>query len=167
MSSNALGLLDNLVIGVSSTAPAYSVATTMGALVVAVGLAAPALLLDNFFPMLGIAVAFYFLNRYYGPSAGGCYTWVSRVMNPYLGYLTGWAIIAADVVFLIAGSVPAGTSTLDLFDPALANNTLAVSIVSAIWFLAITAIVARGITIAARLQWVLLLVEYVTLMVFS
>ncbi|MCY0882011.1 MAG: hypothetical protein OWS74_08430, partial [Firmicutes bacterium] len=103
LSHNTLGIFDNLVIGVASTAPAYSVATTMAALVMAVGLSAPALLIDNFFPMLGIAIAFYFLNRYYGPSAGGCYTWVSRVMDPYLGYLTGWATAWPAIMTFVIG----------------------------------------------------------------
>ncbi|MCY0897462.1 MAG: APC family permease [Firmicutes bacterium] len=165
--ANALGVFDNSVIGIASTAPAYSIATGIGGLVAAVGVASPALLFYNFFPMLGIAIGFYFLNRYYGPNAGGCYTWVSATMNRYLGYMTGWAIIAADVVFLVAGAVPAGVYTLDFFNPALANNVLLVSLVSAIWFILITAIVTRGIQITARFQWVLLLLEYLVVLAFS
>jgi amino acid transporter len=164
---NVLGLFDNTVIGVASTAPAYSLATGLGAIVAAVGLFGPAEFVDNFVPMLGVAIAFFFLNRYYGPNAGGCFTWVSDVMQRHLGYLTGWAIIAADVVFMIGGSVPAGTYTLDLVNPSLANNALLVSVVAAAWFVVVTAIVTRGISITAKFQWVLLLVEYVTLIGFS
>ena len=164
---NALSLFDNMVIGVASTAPAYSIATGIGGLVATVDLASPALLLYNFFPMLGIAIGFYFLNKYYGPNVGGTYTWVSATMHRYLGYMSGWAVVAADVIFLIAGSVPAGVYTLDFFNPTLANNVLYVSLTSALWFLIITAIVTRGIQITARFQWVLLLIEYSVVIAFS
>jgi amino acid transporter len=167
LKNNALGVFDNTVIGIASTAPAYSIAASFGAIIAVVGFMAPSLLLWNFLPMAGIACAFYYLNRFYGPNAGGVYTWVSGALNRYLGYMSGWAIIATDVIFLIAGSVPAGTYTLDLFNPSLANNALAVSLVSAAWFIVVTAIVTRGIEITAKFQWVLLAIEYGALFAFA
>ena len=38
---NAIGFLDGLVIGLASTAPAYSLAAVIGSIVVAVGVQAP------------------------------------------------------------------------------------------------------------------------------
>lgn len=164
---NALGVFDNTVIGIASTAPAASMATALGGLVAVVGSAAPALLLYNFFPMLGVAIGFYFLNRYYGPNAGGCYTWVSGTLNRYWGYMTGWAIIAAEVVSLIAGSIPAGVYTLDLVKPTWDTHVGWVSLVAAAWFILITVVVTRGIQITAKFQWVLLAIEYGVLLAFS
>src|ERR1700694_3491081 len=49
----ALKLIDTVVIAVSSTAPAYSVATAIGALALAVALAAPAAVWVRFLPLPG------------------------------------------------------------------------------------------------------------------
>ncbi|MBM7646252.1 amino acid transporter [Scopulibacillus daqui] len=167
LKSNAINMFDNTVVGIASTAPAYSLAVSFGSLIVIVGFMSPAVLLINFLPILGIACAFYYMNKYYGPSAGGIYTWVGGGLNPHLGYMAGWAIIAADVLQLISGSIPVGTYTLDLFDPSLANDTLLVSLISAAWFVLVSLIVIRGIEITIKFQWVLLLIEYVALIVFA
>ena len=57
LKKNAIGYLSNLVIGVASTAPAYSLAATLGFIVAVtgVGVHAPAVLLVSFVPMLLIA----------------------------------------------------------------------------------------------------------------
>ncbi|MCY0881883.1 MAG: APC family permease, partial [Firmicutes bacterium] len=167
LQANALTFFDNIVIGMASTAPACSLATALGGLVAIMGWSSPLEILINFFPMLGIAIAFYYLNRYDKPSAGGCFTWVSGIMNPHVGYLTGWAIIAAELMDLIAGSVPAGAYTLQMIHPAWVNNTLAVSIVGALWFLVVTAVVVWGIRRVARLQWIMMAFEYAMLIGFS
>ncbi|MCL6575454.1 APC family permease [Kyrpidia sp.] len=167
LKANALNFFDNTVIGVASTAPAYSLAASLGGIVAVVGFMSPALLLWNFVPMIGIACAFYYLNKYVGPSAGGVYSWVSTSLNRYLGYMSGWAIAAAGILFLISGSVPAGTYTLALINPDLSDNPVLVSLVSAAWFIVVTFIVVRGIEITAKFQWVLLLIEYVVLLVFA
>src|SRR5256886_17538356 len=71
LKKNAIGYLSNVVIGVASTAPAYSLAATLGFIVAVsgVGVRAPAVLLVPFSPMLLIAVAYRFLNRA-DPAAG-------------------------------------------------------------------------------------------------
>jgi len=58
LKTGALGAVSNVVIGVSSTAPAYSLAATLGAIVAikGIGLSAPAVLVVSFLPMLCIAL---------------------------------------------------------------------------------------------------------------
>ncbi|HWM11137.1 MAG TPA: hypothetical protein VNO82_17405 [Solirubrobacteraceae bacterium] len=63
LKANAIGFTDALVIGLASTAPAYSLAAVIGLVVVAVGVQAPAVLLASFVPMFFIAAAFYYMNR--------------------------------------------------------------------------------------------------------
>ena len=63
LKSNAIGLVDALVIGVASTAPGYCLAASLGLVVVMVGVQAPAALLASFLPMLLVATAYYYLNR--------------------------------------------------------------------------------------------------------
>jgi amino acid transporter len=86
----ALTLLDGTIIGVASTAPAYSLASAM-AIVAVIGVFAPSAMLLAFFPMLGVAIGFYWLNRRI-PNCGASYAWVSHSLNPALGFFTGWVL---------------------------------------------------------------------------
>ncbi|WP_311794795.1 APC family permease [Alicyclobacillus acidiphilus] len=167
LKADSISIVDNTILGISSTAPAYSLAVSLGVIISIVGFSSPAMLVFSFIPMLGVACGFYYLNRYYGPSAGGIYKWVSGTFNRYIGYMVGWSIVAANLIFLVTGSVPSGTYTLDLFNPAWANNQLAVSLVSAVWFLLVVFLTVRGMQISARFQSILLLIEYGALLVFA
>jgi uncharacterized membrane protein YhiD involved in acid resistance len=52
LKTNAVGMLSSIVIGIASTAPAYSLAVTLGLIVVVadVGLKSPAIMLVSFVP---------------------------------------------------------------------------------------------------------------------
>src|SRR3977135_4035676 len=65
LKEGALGYLSNVVIGVASTAPAYSLPAALGftAPVPGVGVHAPAVLLVSFIPMLFVAGAYRYLNK--------------------------------------------------------------------------------------------------------
>jgi len=99
LKANAIGFVSNVVIGVASTAPGYSLAATLGFVVAVqgIGLQAPAILLVSFIPMLLIAAAYYYLNRA-DPDCGTTFSWVTRAMGPGTGWLAGWATIVADVI---------------------------------------------------------------------
>ena len=58
LKKNAIGYVSNIVIGVASTAPAYSLAATLGFIVAdkGVGAHAPGVLLASFVPMLLISL---------------------------------------------------------------------------------------------------------------
>src|SRR5437588_2218943 len=88
LKSGALGYLSNLVIGVASTAPAYSLAATLGFIVAVGGMGfhAPAVMLVAFIPMLLIASAYNYMNKA-DPDAGTTFAWVTRAMGPHLGWL--------------------------------------------------------------------------------
>ena len=62
LKGGAIGLLSSIVIGVSSTAPGYSLAATIGFVVAAVGFQSPAVMILAFVPMLCIAYAYRELN---------------------------------------------------------------------------------------------------------
>lgn len=160
----ALTLLDGTVIGVASTAPAYSLTATIAILVGAVGLFAPSSMVIAFLPMLGVAVGFYWLNRRI-PNCGTSYAWVAKALNPGLGFFTGWVIIVADVIVMISLAGVAATSTLTLIGLDSGNKTLQL-IVGVAWIVVMTWIVVRGIRISARMQWVLLGLEYIIVTAF-
>ena len=77
LKSGALGLVSSIVLGVSSTAPAYALAATLGFVVIAVGVKAPAIMLLAFIPMYFIAVAYAELNKA-EPDCGTTFTWAAR-----------------------------------------------------------------------------------------
>ena len=91
-----------MVIGLASTSPAYSLAAIIGPMVALVGVYAPGVLLASFVPMLLIASAFYYLNRV-DPDCGTTFSWVTRAMGPWFGWLGGWAIGMTGV--LVVGSL--------------------------------------------------------------
>src|ERR1017187_4939058 len=93
LKKNAISFLSNVVIGVASTAPGYSLAATLGfiAAVGGLGLQSPAVILVAFFPMAAIAAAYYYMNRA-DPDCGTPFTWMTRAMGPWLGWQGGWRI---------------------------------------------------------------------------
>ena len=58
LQADALGLAGNIVIGLASVAPAYSLAATLGYVVVAVGEKSPSMFVLAFIPMLLVAFAY-------------------------------------------------------------------------------------------------------------
>ena len=85
LSSGTLGLWGNTVIGLASTAPAYSLAATLGYVVLAVGEKSPAMFLIAFVPMLLVAIAYRELNSVM-PDCGTTFTWGAKALGP-----AGWA----------------------------------------------------------------------------
>ena len=74
LKSGALGLVSATVMGVASTAPAYSLAVTLGFIVVAVGVHAPIVALLAFVPMLLTSIGYSELNKA-DPDCGTTFTW--------------------------------------------------------------------------------------------
>ena len=163
--ANVLGAADTAMMAVAGSAPAYSIGASTAALVAVAGLGSPAALLYCGIPMLGIAWAFSHLGRT-EVNAGASYAWVGRALHPALGYLSGWALIVSATLFMVAGAIPAGSLTLSLFDPALSGNTALVTLVGAVWFIAMALVVYLGAHVTARAQWIMSGVEVAILVVF-
>ena len=102
LKANAIGFVDALVIGLASTAPAYSLAAVIGIVVVIAGVQAPAVLLASFVPMFFIAAAFYYMNRA-DQDCGTTFSWVTRALGPWPGWMGGWAICTTGI--LVVGSL--------------------------------------------------------------
>ena len=165
LDKGALGFLDAIVMAVAGSAPAYSIAATTALLVGTVGFAGPAALLWCGIPMFGIAMAYHQLNKM-GASAGAAYAWVGRVLHPYLGWLTGWCLVVSALIFMVAGSFPAGQVTLSLFSASAASHAGWVALVGSIWFMVMAYFVARGVRITANAQWIMSSIEIGLLIVF-
>src|SRR5437868_11543927 len=168
LKEDALGYLSNLVIGVASTAPAYSLAATLGFIVAVAGVGthAPAVLIVSFIPILFVSIGYRFFNLA-DPDAGTTFAWVSRAFGPQLGWINGWAIFLADIIVMASLSVIASTYTYLLFSwHSAANSNVAIIIGAVIWIALMTWICYRGIELSARVQTVLLSLEVFTLALF-
>ncbi|MGV9273118.1 APC family permease [Streptomyces griseosporeus] len=166
LQAGALGLFDTVVMAVAGSAPAYSLAATTAVLVGTVGLASPAALLYCAIPMLGIALAFSYLSRI-DVNAGASYSWVGRTLHPFLGFLSGWALVVSATLFMVAGSLPAGSLTLALFDEELAADTALSTAVGAGWFLLMLCVVLGGARLTVRAQLLMSGVELAILVLFA
>ncbi len=169
LKSGALGLISSTVVGVASTAPAYSLAATLGFVVVAIGLQAPIVTIIAFIPMLFIAYAYKELNNA-DPDCGTTFTWGTRAFGPKTGWAGGWGIVAADVLVMASLAQVAGQYVFLLFNAdSIGNNAASgwVLLVGIVWIVIMTAICYVGIEISANFQKVLLGIELTMLVVLS
>jgi amino acid transporter len=167
LKKDALGFVSSVVIGVASTAPGYSLAAVLTLVVAAVGLQAPAVLILAFVPMLFIAASYYYMNRA-DPDCGTTFSWVTRAMGPWTGWIGGWAIIVADIIVMANLAQIAGLYGFLLFDwQSAADSTFAVTLVGVLWIAVMTAICVYGIELSARTQVGLLGAELITLALFA
>lgn len=166
LEANAIGFVDAVSIGLNATSPAYSLAAVLGPIVLLVGVAAPGVLIASFVPMLLIASAFYFLNRV-DPDCGTTFSWVTRAMGPWFGWMGGWAIAMTGV--LVVGSLAsvAVRFLLLMFGQRdLANNNYLVMGLSVALILLMTWICIVGTDLSGRVQTVLNIAQVVAIIIF-
>jgi amino acid transporter len=169
LKKGAIGYISNIVIGVASTAPAYSMAATLGFIVAVkgVGVHAPAVLLVAFVPMLLVASAYKYFNRA-DPDAGTSFAWTTRAIGPSVGWMNGWAIFLADLLVMASLSDIAAIYTFKLFGfTELGNSKAAIIIAAIVWIALMTWICYRGIELSARIQQALLGIEVAILGIFA
>ncbi len=178
LKTGALGMAANVVIGVASTAPAYSLAVSLGLVTAAVGLASPAIMWVAFIPMFCIAMAYYYMNRA-DPDCGTSFTWTTTAIGPHMGWITGWVMIVAQIVVIASLAEVAAQYTFSLFGLNVFENPVIPIAVGDVTFdagviglgvlfvAAMTWICWRGIELSARSQAVLLTIELVTLGIFA
>jgi amino acid transporter len=167
LKADALGYASNLVIAIASTAPAYSLAATLGFIVAVggVGVHAPAVLIVSFIPILFVSVGYRFFNLA-DPDAGTTFAWVTRAFGPQLGWINGWAIFLADIIVMASLSVIASNYSFLLFDSTAHPSNFWLILGSVAWIAVMTWICYRGIELSARIQTFLLSLEIFTLALF-
>ena len=166
LKTDAIGYISNLVIAIASTAPAYSLAATLGFIVAVkgVGVHSPAVLIVSFIPILFVSVGYRFFNLA-DPDAGTTFAWVTRAFGPQLGWINGWAIFLADVIVMASLAAIASSYTYSLWNGHPSNFGLIAGAV--IWIVLMTWICYRGIELSARIQTLLLGLEIFTLALFA
>src|SRR5215831_13315738 len=173
LKSGALGLFSSVVMGVASTAPAYSLAATLGfiALVAGIGYHAPLIALAAFIPMLFCSIGYSEMNKA-DPDCGTTFTWATRAFGPKTGWAGGWGIVAADILVMASLAQVAGQYVFLLVqgpNSAIGTNPASpwVLLVGILWIIVMTYICYRGIEVSANFQKALLSIELVMLLVLS
>jgi amino acid transporter len=168
LKTNAIGYISNLVIAVASTAPAYSMAATLGfvMLVSGMGLESPAILLVAFVPMLFISMGYRYLNQV-DPDCGTTFTWAARAFGPQAGWMGGWGILTSDILVMASLAQIAALYTFHLWYANPNPSSIGVLAIGVAWIAVMTWICWVGIELSARLQRILLTIEVITLTVFA
>jgi amino acid transporter len=169
LKKGAIGYISNIVIGVASTAPAYSLAATVGffVLINGVGIHSPAIVIVSFFPLFFIATAYNAMNKV-DPDCGTTFSWVTRSLGSGWGFVIGWTVIFSDIVVNANQAQIAGSYGFQLFGlNGMANSKWDVIILGVIFIALLTWICWRGIELSALTQQVLLGFEMTILIIFS
>lgn len=157
--AGAVGVTAATVIGAASTAPAYSLASTLGPLGGTTGMLSPLVLAVAALPMLLIAVAFRELNKV-EPDCGTSFAWVSRAFGPRLGWLAGWGVIVPCILVMANLAQVAAIYTFSTFGADnLASSRWAQAALGVAYLVVLTWLCYRGIRTTARMQAGLLVIE--------
>src|SRR5580698_1781115 len=158
LKGGALGLVAATVMGVASTAPAYSLAATLGFIVAVVGLGSPIVAVLAFIPIFLTSIGYSELNKA-DPDCGTTFTWAARAFGPKTGWAGGWGIVAADVLVMASLAQVAGQYVFLLFGANGIGSDASsgwVLLVGILWIVAMTYICYLGIEISANFQKALL-----------
>ena len=172
--AGAVGVIGAVVIGVSTIAPAYTLTASLGPTVAEVGTQVPAIILVGFIPMLLTAFGYRELNRVM-PDSGTSFTWGVRAFGPWIGWMTGWGLIAATVIvlsnlagiaveflFLLISQLSGNAAIADLaFNPFI---NVAVCL---LFMLGATLVSYRDMQTTQKFQYVLVGFQVAVLVVFA
>jgi len=160
--ADSLSFFESLVMGIAGSAPGYTIAVTTAVLLASAGTSAPGALVIFAIPMLGIAMAYRALNKEQ-VSAGAGYQWTTAVLGKFFGFFSGWALLIAALIFMVTGSIPAATASLNFINPALTGHVVFTATVASFWFLVVAFVLILGIKITSRVQLVMTGVELLIL----
>lgn len=162
---DAIGVAQDTVIGMASSAPAASVGLTLAALAAASAYGSGLIVLITAIPMLIIANAYRRLNLW-NANCGASFEWVGRAINPYLGFITGWLMVAAYIIATVSGIEVLGPNVLAVFGSNSTSTTSNILIGTAVGLIMLV-IAVVGIRITARTQVGMAVIEYAILVGIS
>jgi len=166
LKKDSLRLIHSIAMGIAGSAPTFSISATMVTLIGAVGILAPASLVYCGLLVIGIVFAYMHLNSH-SPNAGASYAWVSIIFGKKLGFFAGWAVIVSSALFMVSATLPAGSATLLLISPKLAESQTAVTACAIVWLILVTIVVVKGIKLTGKVQTIMTSIELVILYVIA
>src|ERR1022692_2134319 len=164
---DAIGVAQDTVIGMAPAVSAVSAGLTLAALAAAAAYGGGPGIILTAIPMLIIANAYRRLNMW-NANCGASFEWVGRAISPYLGFLTGWLMIAAYVTGAVSGVEVLGPSVLAVFSPGPRSpGTWSDITIATAVCLVMLVIAVVGIRVTARTQVAMAVVEYAILIGFA
>ncbi|GAC69826.1 APC family permease [Gordonia soli] len=165
--AGSIGLVGNVIIGLSAVAPAYSLAATLGFVVAAVHTKSPAMFVIAFIPMLLVAFAYRELARD-TPDCGTTFTWGTKAFGPWIGWIGGWGLAVSAIIVLANVAEIAAVYLLRFLHLDSWADTLWIKVLlGCVFIAAMTYISIRGIVISERMQAVLMFVQFAVLILAS
>jgi amino acid transporter len=162
---DAIGVAQDTVIGMATSGPAVSIGLTLAALAAATAYAGGPVLVLTAIPMLVIANAYRRLNLW-NANCSASFEWVGRLISPYLGFMTGWLMVAGTLIGTLSPVIVIGPAVLAVAGDTTAStwpDVIIATFVSALML----GIAVAGIRITARTQVAMGLAEYLILIVFA
>jgi amino acid transporter len=162
---DAIGVAQDTFIGVALTGPCVSIGFTLALLAATAAYAGAIVLILTAIPMLIIANSYRRLNLW-NANCGASFEWVGRAINPYLGFITGWLMVAGTLIGTLTPVLVLGPNILAVFGSSGTSTWPNVAIATGIAVVMLV-IAVVGIRLTARTQVAIGLVEYVIIIVFA
>jgi len=162
LAPDAIGVAQDTVIGMASSAPAATAAGTLAGLAIATAYGSGPVLLIFAIPMLIIANAYRRLNLW-NANCGASFEWVGRAINSYLGFMVGWFMIAAYILGTVFEVLVLGPNVLAVFSSNTTTSPWAYIAIGTTVSVVMLVIAVVGIRITARTQVGMAAVEYLIL----
>jgi amino acid transporter len=162
---DAIGVAQDTVIGMANAAPTVSIGLTLAVLAAGAAYAGGLIIILCAIPMLIIANSYRRLNLW-NANCGASFEWVGRAINPYLGFMTGWLMLAGSVMGTLSPVIVLGPSVLAVFGSTTTSAWPDIFIGTAV-VLVMLIVAIVGIKITARTQVSIAIIEYVILIGFA
>ncbi len=162
---DAISTAQDVIIGMGNSAPTVAIGLSLAGLAAASAYASGPVILLCGTVMLVIANSYRRLNLWTANS-GASFEWVGRSINPYLGFLTGWLMIAGSLIAAVSGVVVLAPSVLAIAGVNAVSTWPNIFISTAV-IVVLLVIAVVGIRLTARTQVAMGLIEYLILIVFS
>jgi amino acid transporter len=162
---DAIGVAQDTIIGLASSAPAATMAVTMAGMAMTAAYGGGPVIVLCGIPMLILANTYRRLNLW-NANCGASFEWVGRAINPYLGFLVGWMMLAGCLTGTISVVVVLSPAVLAVFGASAASAWPNILLSTAV-IVVVATIAVIGIRITARTQVGMAVIEYVILIGFS
>jgi amino acid transporter len=159
---DAIGVAQDTIIGLASSAPAATMAATLATLAATAAYGGGAVVILCAVPMLIIANCYRRLNLW-NANCGASFEWVGRAISPYLGFMVGWLMLAGCLIGTISVVVVLSPAVLAIFGASATSTWPNIFISTAVTIIMLIVAVV-GIRITARTQVGLAVIEYTVLM---
>src|SRR5580700_1410344 len=162
---DAIGVAQDTIIGLASSAPAATMAVTLAALAMTAAYGGGPVIVLCGIPMLILANTYRRLNLW-NANCGASFEWVGRAINPYLGFIVGWMMLAGCLTGTISVVVVLSPAVLAVFG-ASATSAWPNILLSTTVIVIMATIAVVGIRLTAHTQVGMAVIEYSVLVGFS